>query len=83
MQVLQNRAYERLSGWKAFTAAVVGIGGIRGDDRQVHNRLIEVMTVAFFPDLSGYRDGVIFLVLVVFLLIRPTGILGETLKGEV
>lgn len=72
-------------GWKAFTAAVVGgIGSIPG--AMIGGfiiGLIEVMTVAISPGLSGYRDGVIFLVLVVFLLVRPTGILGETLKEKV
>ncbi|NLS44837.1 MAG: branched-chain amino acid ABC transporter permease [Firmicutes bacterium] len=72
-------------GWKAFTAAVVGgIGSIPG--AMIGGfiiGLIEVMTVAISPGLSGYRDGVIFLVLVIFLLLRPTGILGETLKEKV
>ena len=72
-------------GWKAFTAAVVG--GIRSIPGAMIGGfiigLVEVLTVAISPNLSGYRDGVIFLVLVVFLLVRPTGILGETLKEKV
>lgn len=72
-------------GWKAFTAAVVGgIGNITGAMiGGLLIGLIEIMAVAFFPNLSGYRDGIIFVVLVVFLLVRPTGILGETLKEKV
>ncbi len=72
-------------GWKAFTAAVVGgIGNIAGAMiGGILIGLIEIMAVAFFPTLSGYRDGIIFLVLVVFLLVKPTGILGETLKEKV
>ena len=72
-------------GWKAFTAAVVGgIGSIPG--AMIGGfiiGLVEVLTVAISPNLSGYRDGVIFLVLVVFLMVSPTGILGETLKEKV
>ncbi|MEW6230418.1 MAG: branched-chain amino acid ABC transporter permease, partial [Bacillota bacterium] len=72
-------------GWRAFTAAVVGgIGNITGAMiGGLLIGLIEIMAVAFFPTLSGYRDGIIFVVLVVFLLVRPTGILGETLKEKV
>ncbi len=72
-------------GWKAFTAAVVGgIGNITG--AMLGGLLIgmvEIMTVAFFPGLSGYRDGIIFTLLLVFLLVKPTGILGESLKEKV
>ncbi|MDI7246201.1 MAG: branched-chain amino acid ABC transporter permease [Bacillota bacterium] len=72
-------------GWKAFTAAVVGgIGNITG--AMIGGFLIglvEIMTVAVLPGLSGYRDGIIFTLLLVFLLIRPTGILGEPLKEKV
>ena len=31
------------------------------------------MTVAFMPSLSGYRDAFAFVVLVLVLLVRPTG----------
>ena len=72
-------------GWKAFTAAVVGgIGNITG--AMIGGfliGLIEIMTVAVFPGISGYRDGIIFTFLLVFLLLRPTGILGEPLKEKV
>ncbi len=72
-------------GWKAFTAAVVGgIGNITG--AMIGGFLIgivEIMAVALLPGLSGYRDGFIFGLLLVFLLVRPTGILGETLKEKV
>ncbi|MEW5866031.1 MAG: branched-chain amino acid ABC transporter permease [Bacillota bacterium] len=72
-------------GWKAFTAAVVGgIGNITG--AMIGGfliGLIEIMAVAVFPALSGYRDGIIFAMLLVFLLLRPTGLLGETLKEKV
>jgi len=32
---------------------------------------------------SGYRDAVIFALLILFLLVRPTGILGAPLKEKV
>lgn len=72
-------------GWKAFTAAVVGgIGNIGG--ALIGGFIIgitEIMVVAFFPQLSGYRDAFVFGILIVFLLVRPTGILGEPLKEKV
>ena len=41
------------------------------------------MTVAFFPDLSGYRDAFAFILLVVVLLVKPTGLFGEKLKEKI
>ncbi|HHW1541070.1 TPA: branched-chain amino acid ABC transporter permease, partial [Campylobacter coli] len=35
-----------------------------------------VMAVAFFPELSGFKDAFAFIFLVFILLFRPTGILG-------
>lgn len=72
-------------GWKAFTAAVVGgIGNIVG--AMVGGfviGIVEVMTVGLMPHLSGYRDAFVFGVLILFLLVRPAGILGEPLKEKV
>lgn len=72
-------------GWKAFTAAVVGgIGNIVG--AMIGGFLIgivEIMTVGLLPHLSGYRDAFVFGLLIFFLLVRPTGILGEPLKEKV
>ncbi|MDI3279921.1 MAG: branched-chain amino acid ABC transporter permease [Bacillota bacterium] len=72
-------------GWKAFTAAVVGgIGNITG--AMLGGFIIglaEIMAVAFFPDFSGYRDAFVFAILIAFLLVKPTGILGESLKEKV
>ncbi|MBZ7936415.1 MULTISPECIES: branched-chain amino acid ABC transporter permease [Campylobacter] len=67
-----------LVGLKAFAAAVLGgIGSVVG---AVLGGLIigltEVMVVAFFPDLSGFKDAFAFIFLVFILLFRPTGILG-------
>lgn len=67
-----------LIGLKAFAAAVLGgIGSVVG---AVLGGLIigftEVVVVAFFPDLSGFKDAFAFIFLVFILLFRPTGILG-------
>jgi len=73
-----------LPGLKAFIAAVLGgIGNVTG---AVLGGLLlgflEVMIVAFFPAWAGYRDAVAFTLLIVLLLLRPTGLLGETLGEE-
>lgn len=67
-----------LIGLKAFAAAVLGgIGSVTG---AVLGGLIigfsEVIFVAFWPDLSGFKDGFAFVFLVFILLFKPTGILG-------
>ena len=68
-----------LVGLKAFAAAVVGgIGSVTG---AVLGGFIigfsEVMLIAFFPDLSGYKDAFAFVFLILVLIFKPTGILGE------
>jgi branched-chain amino acid transport system permease protein len=71
-------------GLKAFIAAVLGgIGNLTG--AVVGGLLLgflEVMLVALFPDWSGYRDALAFALLIVILLVRPTGLLGEALGEE-
>jgi branched-chain amino acid transport system permease protein len=71
-------------GLKAFIAAVLGgIGNLAG--AVVGGLLLgflEVMLVALFPEWSGYRDALAFTLLIVILLVRPTGLLGETLGEE-
>jgi branched-chain amino acid transport system permease protein len=66
-----------LVGLKAFAAAVVGgIGSVGG---AVLGGLIigftEVVVVAFFPELGGYKDAFAFIFLILILLFKPTGIL--------
>ena len=43
----------------------------------------EILIVAFFPDLSGYRDAFAFIVLIVILFYKPTGLLGEKTTEKV
>ena len=74
-----------IPGFKAFIAAVFGgIGSIPG---AVVGGLIlgvtEIMAVAFFPDLAGYRDAFAFILLIAILLIKPTGLMGERLEDKV
>ncbi|MCS7060843.1 MAG: branched-chain amino acid ABC transporter permease [Anaerolineae bacterium] len=68
-----------LPGLKAFVAAVIGgIGNIPG--AMLGGYLLgfaEVFFVAFMPpEVSGYRDAFVFVLLLVVLLVRPTGLLG-------
>lgn len=72
-------------GLKCFIAAVVGgIGSVPG--AMIGGFLLgvcEVMLVAFMPELSGYRDAFAFVVLILILLFRPGGILGENIVEKV
>ncbi len=70
-------------GIKAFTAAVVGgIGSIPGAViGGFILGMIEVMTRAYLS--SSYADAIVFLVLIVVLIVKPTGILGSIEKEKV
>ncbi len=74
-----------LPGLKAFIAAVFGgIGSIRG--AMLGGLLlgfIEIMLVAFFPSLSGYRDAFAFVLLILILLCKPTGLMGQKLEEKI
>ena len=68
-----------LPGLKAFIAAVIGgigniVGAVLGGFLL---GLCEILIVAFLPNLAEYRDAFAFLLLIVVLLFRPTGIMGE------
>jgi branched-chain amino acid transport system permease protein len=74
-----------IPGFKAFIAAVFGgIGSIPGAVvGGIMLGVIEIMAVAFFPDLAGYRDAFAFILLIVILLIKPTGLMGARLEDKV
>ncbi len=74
-----------IPGLKAFIAAVVGgIGNIPG--AMIGGFLLgmsEILFVAFFPGLSGYRDAFVFIILILILLFKPDGILGKKMQEKV
>lgn len=83
--IMWGMKYTRISptigsmpGIKCFIAAV--LGGIGNTAGAVLGGLligfIEIVTVALFPSLSGYRDAFAFIVLILVLLVKPTGLLG-------
>ncbi len=74
-----------MPGLKCFIAAVVGgIGNIRG---AVIGGFIlglgEIMIVAFSPALSGYRDAFAFVLLIIILLVKPSGLMGQNTVEKV
>jgi len=74
-----------MPGLKCFIAAVVGgIGNVTG---AVIGGFIlgvgEVMLVAYLPSLTGYRDAFAFILLIIILLFKPTGIMGEKIAEKV
>ena len=68
-----------LPGLKCFIASVLGgIGNIMGAvTGSMILAFIEIMIVLFFPGLSGYKDSFAFIILILVLLIKPSGLLGE------
>ena len=72
-----------MPGLKCFIAAVVGgIGSISGAVLGgLLLGMIEMMTIAFLPELTGYKDAFAFILLIVVLLVKPTGLLGKN-QGE-
>jgi branched-chain amino acid transport system permease protein len=72
-------------GLKAFIAAVLGgIGNVWG--AMLGGLLLgvmEIMLVAFFPSMAGYRDAFAYSILILLLLFKPTGIMGEVQAEKV
>ena len=74
-----------MPGITAFPAAVFGgIGSIPGAViGGVALGFVEIMTVAFMPELSGFRDAFAFILLVLVLVFKPTGLLGERMEEKI
>ena len=74
-----------MPGIKCFIAAVIGgIGNIAG--AVLGGFLLglgEILLVAFLPSLTGYRDAFAFILLIIILLVKPTGLLGEKATEKV
>lgn len=74
-----------IPGIKCFIAAVIGgIGNIKG--AVVGGFILglgEILLVAFLPALSGYRDAFAFVLLILILLVKPTGLMGEKMAEKV
>ena len=73
-----------MPGIKAFTAAVIGgIGSIPG--AMVGGLLIGVVEAVSLtiPAIAPYTDAIEFLILIIILLVRPTGILGKKRREKV
>ncbi|HBE79183.1 MAG TPA: branched-chain amino acid ABC transporter permease [Firmicutes bacterium] len=72
-----------MAGLKAFAAAVLGgIGSIRGAMLGgLFLGVVEVFGVAL--GYSSYRDAIAFAILIIFLLFKPTGLLGEKIQKKV
>jgi branched-chain amino acid transport system permease protein len=74
-----NPTMGMMPGLKCFIAAVIGgIGNIGG---AVLGGLllgfIEMMIIAFLPTLTGYRDAFAFVLLIIVLMVKPSGLLGK------
>jgi branched-chain amino acid transport system permease protein len=74
-----------MPGLKCFIAAVIGgIGNIKG---AVLGGFIlglgEIAIVASSPALSGYRDAFAFVLLIIILLVKPTGLMGQNSAEKV
>ena len=73
-----------MPGIKAFTAAVIGgIGSIPG--AMLGGILLGIIECVSYkiPSVAAYTDAIEFLILIVILLVKPTGILGKIRKEKV
>ncbi len=68
-----------MPGLKCFIAAVIGgIGNIMGAVLGGFLLgILEIMIIAFLPDVTGYRDAFAFVALILVLLLKPSGLLGR------
>ncbi len=72
-------------GLKAFTAAILGgIGNIPG--AMVGGMLLglfETLAAGFIPQGGAWKEAIVFLILILILVVRPTGLLGERVAEKV
>jgi branched-chain amino acid transport system permease protein len=74
-----------LPGVKAFVAAVFGgIGNIAGAVvGAIVLGIVETLVVAYLPNGSQYRDGIAFVILIIILLVKPSGLFGKHVVEKV
>ena len=74
-----------MPGLKCFIAAVFGgIGNIPGAFLGgMILGICEPLLTAFFPNMTGYRDVFAFVLLILMLIIKPTGLMGEKTTDKV
>ncbi|MDR1248574.1 MAG: branched-chain amino acid ABC transporter permease [Treponema sp.] len=80
-----NPTMGMIPGLKCFIAAVIGgIGNIGGAVLGgIFLGFIEIMIIAFLPTLTGYRDAFAFVLLIVMLMVKPSGLLGRNQTEKV
>jgi branched-chain amino acid transport system permease protein len=73
-----------IAGLKAFTAAVLGgIGNITGAVLGGFTLgIVEALATQYVPNGSALKDSFAFVVLVLVLVFRPTGLLGESVRSR-
>lgn len=79
-----SNTFGSMPGIKAFTAAVIGgIGSIPG--AMLGGILLGIIECVSYkiPSVAAYTDAIEFLILIVILLVKPTGILGKIRKEKV
>lgn len=80
-----NPTIGAMPGVKCFIAAV--LGGIGSATGAVLGAVVlgftEILLVAIWPSLSGYRDAFAFVLLIIVLLVKPTGLIGEKTTEKV
>lgn len=79
-----SNTFGAMPGIKAFTAAVIGgIGSIPG--AMVGGILLGVVEAISFkiPVIAPYTDAIEFMLLILILLVRPTGIMGKVRREKV
>ncbi len=74
-----------MPGLKCFIAAVIGgIGNIKGAVvGSLMLGMLEILMVWRFSALSGFKDAFAFIILIIILIFKPTGLFGETFVDKV